>query len=114
MTEMIENQVKAHRQTFDIDDIRDMTDLFLKEIGNTFDKDSSFYQQRGHFNLINDFIDLFIAGMETTSTTLLWCFFYLLHHPNVKKKIHEELDKVNLYIIYFLRSEYIKLTYLSL
>jgi cytochrome P450 len=94
IAEMIKNQVKAHRTTFDVDDIRDMTDLFLKEIGNTDDKDSSFYKERGHFNLINNFIDLFLAGMETTSTTLLWTFFYLLHHPDVKNKIHEELDKV--------------------
>ena len=94
IAEMIENQVKAHKTTFDADDIRDMTDLFLKEIGNTNDRESSFYKERGHFNLINDFIDLFIAGMETTSTTLLWTFFYLLHHPDVKNKIHDELNTV--------------------
>ena len=74
-----------------------MTDLFLKEIGSTDDTDSSFYKERGHFNLVNDFIDLFIAGMETTSTSLLWTFFYLLHHPDIKTKIHEELDKVKYY-----------------
>merc|ERR1712226_642173 len=71
-----------------------MTDLFLKEIDNTHDTESSFYQERGHFNMVNDFIDLFLAGMETTSTSLLWTFLYLLHHPDVKVNIHKELDKV--------------------
>ena len=91
---MIDNQIKAHKTTFDGDDIRDMTDLFLKEIDATQDTESSFYKERGHFNMVNDFIDLFLAGMETTSTSLLWTFLYLLHHPDVKMNIHKELDKV--------------------
>ena len=94
LTSMVENQIKAHKETFEGDDIRDMTDLFLKEIASTQDSESSFYKERGHFNMVNDFIDLFIAGMETTSTSLLWTFLYLLHNPDVKHKIHEELDKV--------------------
>ena len=91
---MVENQIESHKSTFEEDDIRDMTDLFLKEIAATKDSESSFYKDRGHFNMVNDFIDLFIAGMETTSTSLLWTFLYLLHHPDVKLRIHDELDKV--------------------
>ena len=91
---MVEAQIKAHKTNFDGDDIRDMTDLFLKEIEATQDPESSFYKERGHFNMVNDFIDLFIAGMETTSTSLLWTFLYLLHNPEVKNKVHNELDKV--------------------
>ena len=30
--------------------------------------------------------------METTSSSLLWSFFYLLHHPECQGKIHQELD----------------------
>ena len=94
LTNMIENQIEAHKSTFEGDDIRDMTDLFLKEIAATQDSESSFYKGRGHFNMVNNFIDLFIAGMETTSTSLLWTFLYLLHHPDVKHRVHDELDKV--------------------
>ena len=44
--------------------------------------------------MFNNLIDLFIAGMETTSSSLLWTFFYLLHHPEVQKRVHQELDEV--------------------
>ena len=91
---LIEDQIEEHKRSYDADNIRDMTDLFLKEIENTTDTQSSFYKERGQFSMINDFIDLFLAGMETTSTSLLWTFLYLLHHPDIKRKIHLELDMV--------------------
>ena len=49
LTSMVENQIEAHKETFDGDDIRDMTDLFLKEIAATQDTESSFYKERGYF-----------------------------------------------------------------
>ena len=39
-------------------------------------------------------VDLFLAGMETTSSSLLWSFLYLLHFPDCQKKIHKEIDQI--------------------
>ena len=47
----------------------------------------------GYYALFNDLIDMFLAGMETTSSSLLWTFLYLLHHPEVQSKVHQELDE---------------------
>ena len=94
ITAIIEEQIKEHQKTRDPDNVRDMMDLFLNEIENTTDTNSSFYGTRGYYAMINDHIDLFIAGMETTSTSLLWTFLYLLHHPDIKQRIHEEIDQV--------------------
>jgi len=49
----------------------------------------------GYYALLNDLIDLFIAGMETTSSSLMWTFLFFLHHPDVQEKVHEELDEVH-------------------
>ena len=94
LSTMINKQIQEHKDTRDKETVRDMMDLFLNEIEETSDHNSSFYGQKGHYAMINDFIDLFLASIETTSTSLNWTFFYLLHHPEMKQKIHEELDKV--------------------
>jgi cytochrome P450 len=92
---ILKEQIDTHKSSIDPDNSRDMMDLYLNEIENTNDVNSSFYKETGHFAWIKSFTDLFIAGMETTSTTLLWTFLYLLHHPDVKTKVHEEIDNVS-------------------
>jgi len=53
---------------------------------------SSFKGQEGLVNYKNTLIDLFIAGSETTSTTLSWAILYMLLYPDVQKKVQQELD----------------------
>ena len=50
----------------------------------------------GYYGLFNGLIDLFVAGMETTSTSLMWTFLYLIHHQDVQKRVHQELDEVKM------------------
>ena len=38
--------------------------------------------------------DLWLAGQETTSTTLGWLCLYLIRNPEIQKKVHDELDRV--------------------
>lgn len=37
-------------------------------------------------------LDLFMAGSETTSSTLSFIIFLLIKHPDVQTKIYEELE----------------------
>ncbi|MBI1871453.1 MAG: cytochrome P450 [Chlamydiae bacterium] len=39
-------------------------------------------------------ITLFLAGHETTSNALTWTWYLLSQHPEVEKKLHEEIDSV--------------------
>ena len=44
--------------------------------------------------LYNMCFDLWIAGQETTSSTLSWEMAYLMTYSNVQEKLHRELDQV--------------------
>jgi len=41
----------------------------------------------GEKNLTNLLLDLFIAGSETTSTTLNWAMLYMVLNPDIQKKV---------------------------
>ena len=36
---------------------------------------------------------IYTAGTETTSTALQWALLYMCLHPEVKEKVHEEIDE---------------------
>ena len=38
--------------------------------------------------------DMFAGGLETTSTTLEWAMSELLRHPNILKRLQEEIESV--------------------
>ncbi|KAG0411470.1 hypothetical protein HPB47_011425 [Ixodes persulcatus] len=37
---------------------------------------------------------IFIGGFDTTATAASFCLYLLGHHPEVQKKVHEEMDEV--------------------
>ncbi|XP_063968074.1 cytochrome P450 2U1-like [Lytechinus pictus] len=45
-------------------------------------------------NMIVAVADLFVAGTETTATTLKWALLYMLVNQDVQQKVQEELDRV--------------------
>ncbi len=44
--------------------------------------------------MIDDFVTFFIAGQETTATTLAFCFLEIGKNPQVLVKAREEIDRV--------------------
>lgn len=45
-------------------------------------------------SLLVTLLDLFMAGADTTSTTLYWAFLYMVLHENVQLKVQQEIDHV--------------------
>ena len=43
-------------------------------------------------NLIASIRGLFIAGTETTSSTICWCVLFCLHYPDTQEKVFEEIS----------------------
>ena len=99
--ELVYDQIEQHKENFDQDNITDFIDTYLAEMEkNKENEHSSFNKSRGHFFLANVLVDLFIAGMETTSSTLNWSFLLLLHHPEIRRNIQKEIDEASIILFY--------------
>ena len=70
----------------------DLIHAFLERMSKEDDAESSFSEANGILNLKNLMIDLFIAGTETTSTSLLWLILLLATYPEIQEKIQQEID----------------------
>uniref|UniRef100_A0A667Y3Y1 Uncharacterized protein n=1 Tax=Myripristis murdjan TaxID=586833 RepID=A0A667Y3Y1_9TELE len=70
---------------------RDYIDCYLMEIQmRKGDAESTFSEE----NLVICALDLFVAGSETTSTTLRWAFLYMAKYPEIQEKVQAEIDRV--------------------
>ncbi|XP_006890127.1 PREDICTED: cytochrome P450 2D17-like isoform X1 [Elephantulus edwardii] len=90
--DLLDGLITEHRETRDpTQPPRDLTDAFLDEVekakGNLH---SSFNKE----NLRLVVSDLFFAGTVTTSTTLFWALLLMLLHPDVQRRVQEEIDEV--------------------
>uniref|UniRef100_H2ZKY4 Uncharacterized protein n=1 Tax=Ciona savignyi TaxID=51511 RepID=H2ZKY4_CIOSA len=36
--------------------------------------------------------DIFVAGTETSTSTIIWALYYLIRHPEIQDKVHREID----------------------
>nr|QSD59122.1 CYP3681A1 [Diaphanosoma celebensis]QST15080.1 CYP370C11 protein [Diaphanosoma celebensis] len=85
----IKDLIKEHKENFDPNDLRDYIDHFLAEQARQ-GEDSTF----SDLQLITSVANLFVAGGETTSTTLRWAVLLLAYHPEVQRRMQEEIDRV--------------------
>ena len=69
------------------------TEAFLHKIKETSDKNDPFYADTGELNLINTLFDLFVAGSDTTATTLDWAILFMIQNPEVQSKVQQELKQ---------------------
>ncbi|XP_074492013.1 cytochrome P450 2J5-like [Sebastes fasciatus] len=88
--DFISQEVKSHKTDLDHNDPRDYIDAFIIEMENNKQSDLGFNET----NLALCSLDLFLAGTETTSTTLLWALVYLIKNPDIQDKVQAEIDGV--------------------
>ncbi len=71
---------------------RDFTALYLKTTQDfRQDDDSAKISEDWCIQLVSDF---FLAGAETTATTLKWAVMYMAIHQDIQKKVQVEMDHV--------------------
>ncbi|KAK5916619.1 hypothetical protein CgunFtcFv8_011586 [Champsocephalus gunnari] len=85
----IQNKVDEHRETFDPEVTRDMSDAIIGVIDKA-DNDNGL--TKGHTE--GTVSDLIGAGLDTVSTALHWILLLLSKHPDMQTKLHELIDKV--------------------
>uniref|UniRef100_A0A3Q1K5Y3 Uncharacterized protein n=1 Tax=Anabas testudineus TaxID=64144 RepID=A0A3Q1K5Y3_ANATE len=88
--DFISQEVEKHKKDIDHNNPRDYIDAFLTEMEKNKQSDLGFTET----NLALCSMDLFLAGTETTSTTLQWALVYLIKNPEIQEKVQAEIDRV--------------------
>ncbi|KAF8354832.1 hypothetical protein PRIPAC_96455 [Pristionchus pacificus] len=86
-------KIQEHRDAIDYtsEECNDFCDAYLKEMHRLKDDpDTSFHEKQ----FINVCLDLWLAGMETTASTMAWGTALLLNYPEIQQKLHDEFDRV--------------------
>ncbi|XP_062308391.1 cytochrome P450 2J4-like [Osmerus eperlanus] len=87
----IKTKIEEHSEGYDPSSPRDFIDCFVKEIEKFKDDSESGFDLE---NLIYCTLDLFVAGTETTSTTLYWGLLYMIKYPDIQEKVQREIAAV--------------------
>ncbi|XP_069970562.1 cytochrome P450 2L1 [Penaeus vannamei] len=90
LDKMLEH-VKEHQKTIDRENPRDLIDAYLIEMEAQKNDPQSTMSITDLKNLLGD---LFVAGSETTSSTIRWAIYYLAKYPEVQAKVQREIDSV--------------------
>ncbi|XP_029002034.1 cytochrome P450 2J5-like [Betta splendens] len=83
-------KIKEHSEKLDTSSPRDYIDAYLIEMADKGEKDSVFDLD----SLCSCTLDLFVAGTETTTTTLKWALSYMLYYPHIQERVQAEIDAV--------------------
>lgn len=87
----VRNEIKEHRTTYNEENIRDFIDLYVQNEDMTLEEKQFDIDENNFFQII---LELFVAGTDTTSTTLQWALLYMLTYPDIQTKVHQELDAI--------------------
>nr|XP_008261254.2 cytochrome P450 2K6 [Oryctolagus cuniculus] len=79
------------RHKFDKSDPRSFIDAFLVRQQEEKDTSTDYFSDA---NLVALVSNLFVAGTETTASTLRWAILLMVRYPDVQKKVYDEITKV--------------------
>ncbi|XP_046561501.1 cytochrome P450 2J4-like isoform X2 [Haliotis rubra] len=88
LCEFVKGVVDEHEQSYDPSNIRDFVDLYIQ----MRDGDGQANKAYNLENFLRLIVDLFLAGTETSSTSVNWALLYMMKYPHIQKKCQEEID----------------------
>ncbi|KAJ4928130.1 hypothetical protein JOQ06_015927 [Pogonophryne albipinna] len=84
-------QIQEHKETMDPSSPRDFIDSFLIRSNQEKDIPSTEFH---HENLVSTVLNLFLAGTETTSSTIRYALSLFIKYPDIQEKMQHEIDTV--------------------
>lgn len=86
----LRDEIAKHKENFDPEkEDRDFMDVYLRVLRDHGEVDTYSEGQ-----LVAMCMDMFMAGTETTSKSMSFCFSYMVREGAVQKKAQEEIDRV--------------------
>ncbi|XP_072034080.1 cytochrome P450 2D20-like [Amphiura filiformis] len=83
-------EIEQHKTNLDKNNPKDFIDHYLIEMEKTGSTHDGFTED----NLELCLVDFFMAGTESSASTIHWCMLMLILHPDIQIKIQQELDDV--------------------
>ncbi|CAK8673312.1 unnamed protein product [Clavelina lepadiformis] len=90
LTGFANNALKKHSNSIDENAISDYLTAFLHEQKSRNGGDGFTDPQ-----LMRALLDFFVAGTETISTSTLWALLFLIHYPEIQKKLYDEINFIS-------------------
>ncbi|XP_029026512.1 cytochrome P450 2F3-like [Betta splendens] len=91
LREFIVKKIQEHQETLDPNSPRDYIDCFLIR----HHEEKHIPTSEFHFdNLVSTMLNLYLAGTETTSSTIRFMLNVLVRYPKIQEKMQQEIDSV--------------------
>uniref|UniRef100_A0A7M4EZ36 Cytochrome P450 2J5-like n=1 Tax=Crocodylus porosus TaxID=8502 RepID=A0A7M4EZ36_CROPO len=86
---LVKDEIKSHQNSWVPEKSQDFIDSYLSQMWKV--SNTSTFKEN---NMIQVITDLFIAGSDTTTISLLWAILYMMAHPEIQERVQEELDTI--------------------
>ncbi|XP_068136108.1 cytochrome P450 2B11-like isoform X1 [Hyperolius riggenbachi] len=91
MLDFITKTFTKQKKDLDVNNLRNLIDAFLVKQQETKSPSSKYFHNDNLAALVGD---LFLAGMETTTTTLRWGLLLMMKYPHIQEKVQKEIDNI--------------------
>ncbi|XP_074497301.1 cytochrome P450 2G1-like [Sebastes fasciatus] len=91
LKKFIVKKIQEHQDTLDSSSPRDYIDCFLTRLSQEKHIPTTEFH---HDNLVSTVLNLYLAGTETTSSTIRFALSVLIKHPEIQDKMQQEIDTV--------------------